>query len=128
MIRFLASQQVKGILIIPVWPYSIWFNFFFPDGCHCGQWVTKMLIFSPNFEANLNSSPCFANIVSYKAVALEFDLKKYNLNQKLKKEFGFLYKSRVRVMLNILYFMSFKLTKTCIFVGRWKSCYLSKRN
>ena len=80
VLKFLASQQARGIFIIPVWSKSIWFNFIFPDGRHCAHWVSKMLIFSPNFEPNLNSSTCFSDFVTYKMAALEFDFKKYSLN------------------------------------------------
>ena len=49
--RFLASQEVRGILIIPLYPYSVWFNFFFPDGSHYCH------------VPNINSPTCFANSV-----------------------------------------------------------------
>ena len=77
--RYLASQEARGILIIPLWPFSVWFNFFFSDGAHCSSWVQKMFVFSPNFIPNLNSPSCFAEVVTFQAVALQFDFRKVQL-------------------------------------------------
>ena len=86
--RHLASQEAKGILIIPIWPTSVWFNFFFNDGAHCSFWVQKLFVFSPKFIPNLNSPSCFAESVTFQAAALQFDFKKFKLQgeSKLSKD------------------------------------------
>ena len=33
-LRFLESQKVQGVFIIPIWPTSVWFNQFFNNGVH----------------------------------------------------------------------------------------------
>ena len=70
-IRFLESQNIEGILIIPIWPSSSWYNTFF--GSHCYQLVQKLFVFRPNLVPNINSPSCLTNIVTYDAAALHFN-------------------------------------------------------
>ena len=84
VLKFLASQKVKGIFLIPIWSKSNWFNFFFEDGRHCSEWVVKMHTFSPNFCYNISTSSCFSEFVSYEMAALEFNFEKFCLGSGLK--------------------------------------------
>ena len=45
----LANQKVSGVVLIPVWPRSSFFSFFFPDGMHLASWVTKAKWIRPYF-------------------------------------------------------------------------------
>lgn len=79
VLKFFAKQQVRGILILPLWPSAVWFNFFFPDGAHCAQWVGKIVIFQPSYTSLLDSPSCFSECVGFKAIALQFDFRKSDL-------------------------------------------------
>ena len=78
--RFLALQQARGLLVLPLWPSANWFNFFFPDGVHTKLWVKKLLVFEPSFHTNLKTSTCFSGQVTFRAVALEFDFRAFPLS------------------------------------------------
>ena len=45
----LADQKVSGVILLPVWPKSSFFSFFFPDGVHLAAWVAKVLWVHPWF-------------------------------------------------------------------------------
>ena len=55
----LAKFRVRGILIIPVWPRSQIFHFFFPDGIHAADWVETLDFINPCFESSLSVGECF---------------------------------------------------------------------
>ena len=82
-LRFLESQKVQGVFIIPIWPTSVWFNQFFNDGVHCYQWVQKMFLFRPNFRPNINSPSCFAEFVTFDCAALHFDFSTSRLGERV---------------------------------------------
>ena len=82
-LRFLESQKVEGIFIIPIWPTSSWFHSFFEDGSHCYQWVQKLVVFWPNFIPNIHSPSCFAPIVTFEAAAMHFNFKRLKLGGKI---------------------------------------------
>ena len=83
VLRFLESQKAKGIFILPLWSTSNWYNSFFFDGCHCYSWVSKLVVFHPNFKINLNSPSCFAEFVTFTCAALEFDFSVNKLGGKV---------------------------------------------
>ena len=43
----LEEQGVAGVMVVPVWPASSFFSFFFPDGRHCADWVRDMMMVRP---------------------------------------------------------------------------------
>ena len=45
----LQEQEAKGAILVPVWPASPFFNFFWPDGSHAASWVEGMWITRPQF-------------------------------------------------------------------------------
>ena len=85
VLRFLDSQKVKGVFIIPLWPTSVWFNKKIHNRVHCFQWVQKMVLFRPNFKPNINSPSCFAEFVTFDCAALNFDFSKSSLGERVIK-------------------------------------------
>ena len=83
VLRFLDSQKVKGVFIIPLWPTSVWFNSIFYDGVHCFEWVKKLVLFRPNFKPNINSPSCFAEIVTFDCASLHFDFLESSLGERV---------------------------------------------
>ena len=45
----LQEDRAKGALLVPVWPASSFFNFFWPDGRHSASWVESMWLTRPRF-------------------------------------------------------------------------------
>ena len=72
-ILHLATFKVSGILVIPVWPRSQIFSWFFPDGVHASMWVLSLDIIDPSFRSSQFVGCCFKGLQSFKTVALEFN-------------------------------------------------------
>ena len=72
-IKHLALFKVAGILVIPVWPRSQIFSWFFPDGAHAPVWALSLEILDPSFSSGQSVGPCFKGVQSFKTVALEFN-------------------------------------------------------
>ena len=72
-IKHLALFKVAGILVIPVWPRSQIFSWFFPDGAHAPVWALSLEILDPSFSSGQSVGPCFKGVQSFKIVALEFN-------------------------------------------------------
>ena len=45
----LEEQGVAGVMVVPVWPSSSFYSFFWPDGRHCARWVTDMMLVTPMY-------------------------------------------------------------------------------
>jgi hypothetical protein len=45
----LQEQQVSGVILVPIWPKSSFYSFFWPDGRHPAYWVEAMLVVKPFF-------------------------------------------------------------------------------
>ena len=48
-VQHLAVHKAKGVILVPVWPRSSFFTFFFPDGMHLPEWVVGYLWVKPYF-------------------------------------------------------------------------------
>ena len=72
-IQHLALFKVSGILVIPVWPRSQIFSWFFPDGVHTPEWVLSLEFLDPSFKSGQSVGCCFKGLQSFKTVALEFN-------------------------------------------------------
>ena len=48
-VQHLAVHKAKGVILVPVWPRSSFFTFFFPDGMHLPEWVVECLWVKPYF-------------------------------------------------------------------------------
>jgi hypothetical protein len=72
-IKHLALCKVSGILVIPVWPRSQIFSWFFPDGAHTPVWVLSLEFLDPSFQSGQSVGSCFKGVQSFKTVALEFN-------------------------------------------------------
>ena len=45
----LREQGVAAVMVVPVWPASSFYSFFWPDGRHCAEFVEDMMIVQPHF-------------------------------------------------------------------------------
>ena len=45
----LQEQGVAGVMVVPVWPASSFYSFFWPDGVHGAAWVQDMMLVQPHF-------------------------------------------------------------------------------
>ena len=52
-IKHFVSFDVAGVLILPIWPRSVWYLWFFPDGRHCASWVQRIFMFNPTYSGGL---------------------------------------------------------------------------
>ena len=48
-IEHLAIHKARGVVLVPVWPRSSFFSYFFPDGMHVARWAVKCLWVRPYF-------------------------------------------------------------------------------
>ena len=48
-VEHLAVHKAKGVILVPVWPRSSFFTFFFPDGMHLASWVVRCLWVRPYY-------------------------------------------------------------------------------
>ena len=71
-LRHLSFFKASGVLVIPVWPRSSFFGWFFPDGNHAALWCLKMLKISPCFVSSLSVGPVFKGKKDFDTVAMEF--------------------------------------------------------
>ena len=111
VLRFLESQKVKGVFIIPLWPTSVWYNSIFFDGAHCFDWVKKLLVFRPNFKFNIHSPSCFAENVTFSCAALHFDFSQSSLGERVVTnrnlcllggcDYCWLHSFRIKVFINL---------------------------
>ena len=80
-VRHLANHSASGVLILPVWPMSVWFNYFFPDGKHVVSWVKRLVFIDPIFSSGRRVGVVSKGIKHFLTVALEFDFKQFALLQ-----------------------------------------------
>jgi hypothetical protein len=72
-VKHLANYAVSGVVVIPVWPMSAWFNFFFPDGRHAANWVKTLLLIDPFYSSGFRVGTVFKGRKSFPTCVLEFD-------------------------------------------------------
>ena len=99
-IKHLALFKVAGILVIPVWPRSQIFNYFFPDGAHTPDWVLSLEFLNPSFSPGQSVGPCFKGVQSFKTVALEFNFQNNFLSFAPKVGLDFCLKNGVWIVCN----------------------------
>ena len=78
--QHLEKFGVKGILVIPVWPRSQIFHFFFPDGIYAANWVENLVLINPAFVSSYVVGDCFKGYQQYQTVALSFNFGKCQLS------------------------------------------------
>ena len=75
----LLRQKVFGVLLVPVWPRSSFFSFFFPDGKHLAEWVTKVKWTRPYFICGpLVTSKFMRGWKSFDTVLIKADFTSFN--------------------------------------------------
>ena len=79
-IQHLERFGTRGLLVIPVWPRSQIYSYFFPDGVHAADWVTTLDFINPRFISNINVGECFKGYQEFKTVALGFDFRRRGLS------------------------------------------------
>ena len=70
----LRRYGAYGVLLLPMWPSSSFFNFVFPDGKHPGVWAVNLIRFRPEgflWDPCVRSST-FKNNPSFDMVAIHF--------------------------------------------------------
>ena len=80
-LRHFSYFKASGVLVIPVWPRSSFFSWFFPDGNHAALWCLKMLKISPCFVSSWSVGPVFKGKKDFDTVALEFDFQVCHLKR-----------------------------------------------
>ena len=74
-IQHLARFRCSGILVIPVWPRSWIFSYFFPDGAHCSEWVKTLELICPVFSSGPSVGQVFKGRRDFKTAVFQFDFK-----------------------------------------------------
>ena len=114
-IQHLASFKVYGILVIPVWPRSQIFSWFFPDGVHTPMWALSHQFLDPSFRSSQLVGCCLKGLQSFKTVALEFNFQNNYLSFDPKVHTAFCLKKRLWWMFVIRYNF-YIFSPKCIFL------------
>jgi hypothetical protein len=69
----LEKFKVSGILVVPVWPRSQIFSWFFPDGVHTSSWVLSLDLINPSFVSGLSVGFTFKGLQNYDTAVLKFN-------------------------------------------------------
>ena len=78
----LANQKVSGVVLIPVWPRSSFFSFFFPDGMHLASWVTQTKWIRPYFVCGpLVTSKFLRGWKKFDTVLAKADFSRFDLKE-----------------------------------------------
>jgi hypothetical protein len=72
-ILHLEKFKVSGILVIPIWPRSQIFSWFFPDGVHASSWVLTLDLINPSFISSQSVGCCFKGLQTFNTAVLEFN-------------------------------------------------------
>ena len=70
----LKNQECSGVLLLPVWPRSSFFSFFFPDGNHLADWVIDVMWTRPFFICGPQvESKAFRGRKSFDTIIIKVD-------------------------------------------------------
>ena len=72
-ILHLEKFRVSGILVIPIWPRSQIFLWFFPDGVHASSWVISLDLINPSYISSQSVGCCFKGLQTFDTAVLEFN-------------------------------------------------------
>ena len=79
MVLHLKNEKVSGVVVLPVWPRSSFFSFFFPDGMHLAFWVTEVLWTRPYFICGpLVTSRFMRGRKSFDTVLIKVDFRNFD--------------------------------------------------
>jgi hypothetical protein len=67
-------------LVIPVWPRSWFFSYFFPDGVHCAEWVKTLELISPVFRSGPSVGQVFKGCRTFQTAVFQFDFRNQYLS------------------------------------------------
>ena len=77
----LAKNEVSGVIVVPVWPRSSFFNFFFPDGVHLASWVVGARWTRPYYICGpLVTSRGFRGRKAFDTVLAKVDFSNFNMD------------------------------------------------
>ena len=80
-VMHLAFWKAWGVLVLPVWPRSSFFSFFFPDGKHLAMWATGVLWTRPYFVCGpLVESSCLRGWKSFDTALVKVDFRQFDMN------------------------------------------------
>ena len=78
----LANQRVSGVVLVPVWPRSSFFSFFFPDGKHLAVWVSEVMWTRPYFVCGpLVTSRSFRGRRRFDSALLKADFRRFAMKE-----------------------------------------------
>ena len=72
-ILHLEKFRVSGILVIPIWPRSQIFLWFFPDGVHASSWVISLELINPSYISSQSVGCCFKGFQTFDTAVLKFN-------------------------------------------------------
>ena len=73
-VEHLALFRASGVLLLPVWPKSSFFSYFFPEGRHLPEWVSAVVPVKPTFVAGpLVTSKFFRSVGSWDCLLIQVD-------------------------------------------------------
>ena len=79
-VMHLMFWKACGVVVIPVWPRSSFFPFFFPDGKHLAMWVVDVLWTRPFFVCGpLVESSCLRGYKSFDTVMVKADFRDFDM-------------------------------------------------
>ena len=80
-VMHLMFWKAMGVVVLPVWPRSSFFPFFFPDGKHLALWVVDVLWTRPYFICGpLVESRCLKGWKSFDTALIKVDFRDFDVN------------------------------------------------
>ena len=71
-----------GVVVVPVWPRSSFFSFFFPDGKHLARWATGVIWTRPYFVCGpLVESSCLRGWKKFDTALVRVYFRDFDMNQ-----------------------------------------------
>ena len=81
-VMHLSYWKAWGVLVVPVWPRSSFFSFFFPDGKHLASWATGVIWTRPYFVCGpLVESSCLRGWKKFDTALVRVDFRDFDMNQ-----------------------------------------------
>ena len=97
-VEHLVLFRTSGVLLLPVWPKSSFFSYFFPEGRHLPEWVSAVVPVKPTFVAGpLVTSKFFRSVGSWDCLLIQVDFGGFNFFKVLFSQVGALSLSSERV-------------------------------
>ena len=81
-VMHLVFWKATGVMVVPVWPRSSFYPFFFPDGKHLARWAVDVMWTRPYFVCGpLVQSKCLRGWKSFDTAIIQVDFRCFNMDQ-----------------------------------------------